>query len=281
MNTRTLSIIGLVLLGAILFLGGMFLGQARASVDAFFPGNMMFTGSPNARAYGYNMMGNNASMMNRGIGMMGNGSNMMSGGYGMMGSGFGMMGGYGAPANVDPLTIEEAETAVNNYLASFGDNDLALGEVMIFDNHAYAQILDKSSGSGAFEVLVDPVSRNVYPEPGPNMMWNTEYGHMGGLGGYGVMGGMMRRGMMGNFATNAEISVTGEEAIGIAQKYLDTNLPGTTADKTADPFPGYYTIHVLRDGETIGMLSVNAYTGQVFLHHWHGDFLEMAGEEHE
>jgi hypothetical protein len=28
------------------------------------------------------------------------------------------------------------------------------------------------------------------------------------------------------------------------------------------------------------MLSVNAYTGQVFLHHWHGDFIEMAGEEH-
>jgi hypothetical protein len=24
------------------------------------------------------------------------------------------------------------------------------------------------------------------------------------------------------------------------------------------------------------MLSVNAYTGDVFLHHWHGDFLEMA-----
>jgi len=41
--------------------------------------------------------------------------------------------------------------------------------------------------------------------------------------------------------------------------------------------PGYYTLHILEDSETIGMLSVNAYTGQVFHHHWHGDFIEMSG----
>jgi hypothetical protein len=29
------------------------------------------------------------------------------------------------------------------------------------------------------------------------------------------------------------------------------------------------------------MLSVNVYTGQVFLHHWHGDFIEMAGKGHD
>jgi hypothetical protein len=135
--------------------------------------------------------------------------------------------------------------------------------------------VDTSSDTGAFEVLVDPVTRNVFPEPGPNTMWNTEYGYMNGFDGYGMMGGMM-----GNTATNAEISVTGEEAITIAQQYLDTYLNGTTADETADAFPGYYTIHVLRDGETIGMLSVNAYNGQVFLHHWHSEFLEMSDATH-
>ncbi len=46
-------------------------------------------------------------------------------------------------------------------------------------------------------------------------------------------------------------------------------------EETADPFPGYYTIDVLRDGEIAGMLSVNAYTGQVILHQWHGNFVEM------
>lgn len=294
MNKVLLGVVGLLVVVA-LFFGGFLLGQANAT--NFQTGWMMgggprgldFTGEEGSfESCGY---GPGAAMM--GGGMMGNGFNGAACDYGMMGNGFGMMGrgmmggyGFGDLADVEPLSIEEAETAVNDYLASLGDDDLALGEVMIFDNHAYAQILDKSSDIGAFEVLVDPVSGNVYPEPGPNMMWNTEYGHMGGFGGYGMMGGMMGRGMRGwgmmggfGFDPDADISVTGEEAIAIAQQYLDAYLPDTTADETADPFPGYYTIHILREGETIGMLSVNAYTSQVFLHHWHGEFLEMAGEE--
>ncbi len=51
------------------------------------------------------------------------------------------------------------------------------------------------------------------------------------------------------------------------------------ADEHADPFYGYYTLHILRDGETVGMLSVNGYSAQAFLHSWHGDFVEMTEEE--
>ena len=62
------------------------------------------------------------------------------------------------------------------------------------------------------------------------------------------------------------------------QKYLDTYLPGTTTATDADPFYGYYTIDTLRDGKIVGMLSVNGYNGQVFLHTWHGNFIEMSEE---
>lgn len=267
MNTRTLSIIGLVLLGAILFLGGMFFGWAQASATAFFPGSMMFTDDPEAQAYGYNMMGNNASMMNASFDMMGSGA------------AFGMMGAVGDLANVKPLSIEDAEKAIDNYLASLNDGALTLGEIMIFDNHAYAQILDKVTGEGAFEVLVDPVTGNVYPEPGPNMMWNNEYGHMSGSGSFGMMGS----GMMGGFGSTVgtEINVRADEAVDIAQQYLDASLPGTTASDDITAFPGYYTLHFERDGEIGGMLSVNAYNGQVFLHHWHGDFIEISEGAHE
>ena len=195
--------------------------------------------------------------------------------------GGGMIGGYGfgGLADVDPLSIEDAETALNNYLSSPGSDELTLGEVMIFDNHAYAQILDKSSGLGAFEVLVDPVSRNVFSEPGPNMMWNNKYGHMNGSGDFGMMGS----GMMGGFSSTlgSEINVRADEAVDIAQQYLDTYLPGTTASDDVSSFPGYYTIHIERDGEVNGMLSVNAYSDQVFLHQWHGDFIEMTEDVHE
>jgi hypothetical protein len=282
MNRRVLAAIGLIGLGILLFWGGSVYGQSRWTDGIWQPGWMM--GNWSDQSIGPSMMGN--GMMNGG--MMG----MMNGG--MMGNGMGMPsmhGNWSGLTNVEPLSIEEAETAVINYLDALNNDNLTLGEIMIFDNHAYAQILDQGSGQGAFEVLVDPVTRNVFPEPGPNMMWNTQYGMMAGSGNFGMMGGMMNgqygSGMMGGFgvAPEAEINVTADEAVDIAQRYLDDFLPGKTADETANgaavAFPGYFTIHVLEDGEVVGMLSVNVYTGQVFLHHWHGDFIEMAGEGHD
>ncbi len=293
---KTLLIIAAVLAGVGLFIGGFFFNQASAQSNQ--PGWMMGRGNEQSAS---SMMSNGQF----GPGMMGDGQSrgmmgmMMNGG--MMGGGqySGMMGNYGGLTDVDPLSIEEVETAVTNYLATLNNDNLSLGEIMIFDNHAYAQIIDETSGTGAFEVLVDPVTQNVFPEPGPNMMWNTEYGMMSSNSGFGMMGGMMNGqygpGMMGEgqydgmmsgnmmenfgYAPGSEINVTAEEAIENAQEYLDVYLPGKTAETTADTFPGYYTIHVLEDGETIGMLSVNAYSGKVFLHHWHGDFIEMADEE--
>jgi hypothetical protein len=126
------------------------------------------------------------------------------------------------------------------------------------------------------EVLVDPVSKTVYPEPGPNMMWNLKYGMMNN-------GGMMGGGMMGRGYTrqalpdvSANMSIGEDEAVEAAQTYLDEVVPGTQTDDHADAFYGYYTLHVLRGGEVVGMLSVNGYTGEVWLHTWHGDFIKMS-----
>ncbi len=191
-------------------------------------------------------------------------------GPGMMDGG--MMGGYGTGlSDVDPLSTEDAQRAIESYLTVFGDADLELREVMIFDNHAYGLIAEESTGIGALEVLVDPVTVTVYPEHGPNMMWNLKYSPMG----YGMMGSGMMRGWRNVPDASAEMPVTEEAAIEAAQQYLDAYLPGTQVEHHADAFYGYYTLHVLRDGEIAGMLRVNGYTGQVFLHTWHGDFIEM------
>jgi hypothetical protein len=213
-----------------------------------------------------------------GHGMMGD---MMNGGM-MPG---GMMYGTNPFVKPDPLSLEEASTVVEAHLTTLGDDNLALGEVMVFDNQAYAQIIEQDTEIGAMEVWVDPVTQAVYPEMGPNMMWNLKYGMMTG-------GGMMRSqmpnrmsgpGMMGSFDQtdiSAEMPITAEEAVRIAQAYLDAYVPGRLeADSHADPFYGYYTLHVNRSGQTMGMLSVNGYTRQVWLHTWHGDLLEMSAEE--
>jgi hypothetical protein len=201
----------------------------------------------------------------------------------------GMMGGMAVNSNspffsAKPLALAEATDILKAYLTSLNDNNLQLGEVMIFDNHAYAQIVEKESGIGVMEVLVDPTTKAVFPEMGPTMMWNLKYGMMSGFGGYGMMGMMMGGGnMMGNsgVATPAtEIPLTPEKAVEAAQTYLNTYFKeaNLTVEPKADPFYGYFTLHINKEGQTAGMLSVNGYTGQVFPHTWHGKLLEMSEE---
>lgn len=221
----------------------------------------------------------------------------MMGGYGMVGSA-GMMGGYdmmGGFTNnsllgIEPISLVDAEAAIGSYLDIIQDDNLDIGEIMVFDNHAYAQIVELDTGIGALEVLVDPVTLAVSPEPGPNMMWNLKYSPMSGFGEFGMMGMMGTFGSqsvgsldeMMNGATaqdiSADLPLPPKEAVEVAQRYLNVYVPGAEADEHADPFYGYYTIHVLRDGETVGMLSVNGYTRQVFLHSWHGDLIAMNEE---
>jgi hypothetical protein len=221
------------------------------------------------------------------------------GGYGMMGPG--MMGGWGYdghrgcedygmtgtwdeayPEDTDTLTMDQAREAVERSLGGWNNNDLEVAEVMEFSNHFYAIVQEESTGIGAFEVLVDKVTGAVSPEHGPNMMWNLKYGMMGGYG-MGMMGGGYG-GMMGGMHDpdpSPAMTVDETRAIELAQDYLDTARPGTTADEEADAFYGYYTLHVLTDGEVTGMLSVNGYTGQVWYHDWHGTFVDMTEHDHD
>jgi len=269
LSTTLIVIAVLALAGALFFAGSMY---ARA--NAYGPG-MMF-GYGNNNAYSPGMMNHNS-----GYGMMGSGS----GGYGM---GSGMMNGNGwdngTSTKFTPLTVDQARTAAGKYIQSLNTQGLETGEVMIFANNAYVIVKESETGLGAFELLVDPVSQTAYPEYGPNMMWNLKYGgmnHGGMMNGGGMMGG---QGMMSGWnyqatpSTNvsAEMTVTPEQAMEYAQQYLDSNYAGATA--AADPmqFYGYYTLDFVKDGKIVGMLSVNGYNGQIFLHTWHGTFIEEA-----
>jgi hypothetical protein len=131
---------------------------------------------------------------------------------------------------------------------------------MEFKWNYYAEIEDQKTGIHAMELLVNKYTGQVYPEPGPNMMWNTRYGMMGS------------RYAAGEVMT--KMSISPKEAEKIAQKYLDINMRGLTA-RDPETFYGYYTMHTLKDGKIEGMLSVNGYTGAVWYHSWHGAFIKM------
>jgi hypothetical protein len=103
-----------------------------------------------------------------------------------------------------------------------------------------------------------------------------------------MMGGGMMNGYGGNmmegwnnttpFDINAEMTVTPGQAVEYARQYLDANFAGADVEQPMQ-FYGYYTLDFEKDGTIAGMLSVNGYSGQVFLHTWHGTFIEEAEYE--
>ncbi|MDJ0322669.1 hypothetical protein QMG61_02685 [Cryobacterium sp. PH31-AA6] len=132
---------------------------------------------------------------------------------------------------------------------------LEVGEVMRFENHYYAD-LQEPDGSKVTEVLINSRSGAVQPEMGPATMWNTRFSMMGGSAG-------------------SESDMSATQAQQIADRWLADHDEGLTSED-ATKFPGYYTLHTVRDGEITGMLSVRASTGDVWFHSWHGDFVEMS-----
>ena len=204
------------------------------------------------------------------------------GGRGMHQFGNGMMG-YADTSGGDPVRdLAEARRQASRFADRLG---LQVGEGMRFSNHYYAQL--EVDGRPATEVLVDPQTGSVYLEYGPAMMWNTRFGMMSGnsfpssgmIGGAGMMNGA---GMMGGsrfadptWAPTGDSDVSAAEARAIARRWLAENGQGLEAGEP-ETFPGYYTLHLLRDGKVAGMMSVNAVTGAPWYHWWHGRFVSMS-----
>jgi hypothetical protein len=215
------------------------------------------------RGYGSAMMGGYGSGMmggSYGQGMMGGYGPGTAYGQGMMGGGA-PWGGSGGFTSSQRLSIDQARTVAEQY-ASASNTDLGVAEVMEFENNFYAVLKEASSGRGAMELLIDPFTGSVGPEPGPNMMWNDKYGHM-------------------SFGAGGENALSVDEARAFAQQALETQLPGSTVHEDGTSFYGYYTFDFDgADGEIAGMLSVEASAGAVWLHTWHGGFVaEWEAEE--
>jgi hypothetical protein len=163
----------------------------------------------------------------------------------MMGSSAGnpMMGGrVWLAGNGTPVTTIAAARARVGEAA--GPGGLHAGEVMQFSLNFYVELKD-AAGASAGEVLVDPASGAVVTEYGPAMMWTS--------------------------ASNSS-ALPADRATTIANQWLQANAPAETIGST-DLFPGHFTMDTVSAGNTVGMLSVNATTGAVWYHTWHGTFI--------
>ena len=171
-------------------------------------------------------------------------------GYGMTGQGMtdgmGMMSVYTADSR--PIAEADARTRATAFADRYYPGTTT-GDFMEFSLNYYVELKDASNASIA-EVLVDRYTGTVTPEPGPNMIWNT-----------------------GNRRQGTSQAVTYDVAGGktLAETFLAGYLPGATVQESTT-YPGYYTYDFGR-GTTEGMLSVNAYTGGIWVHTWHGQFI--------
>lgn len=201
------------------------------------------------------MYGSNYSPGGNTPGQMGPGM-MNSPGYnysprsGMMGNmGMGdMMALYYPEAR--PINEDIARQNLENLAAQYGSN-VEVEDLMVFSSNYYAVVKDKSSNKDIAEILADRYSGVAYPEPGPNMIWNTQFG-----AGRTKTGG-------------PEYNLP--EAENLTASFLSGYLPGAKLLE-AKEMPGYYTFDFGRQNIE-GMLSVNAYTGQIWVHTWHGPYL--------
>ena len=227
-----------------------------------------------------------------GYGMMNyawQGDDYQSQGYYGMGP---MMGGsyYGIQSNeneekleLDILTLE-----VEKYIDQFETN-LVIGDIFVFeDSEYYYSIIEESTKKGAMELLINPYTKDIYPEFGPNMMWNLKYGmHNSGymFGGRGMMSGYGMMGRRGNYSFDyddynvneysQDNEMNSEEAYNKGVDYLANNKDEYTLGDEYHEFYGYYTFHVESGSNPVGMLSVHGFTGDVWYHTWHGELVEI------
>jgi hypothetical protein len=220
--------------------------------------------------------------------IMGYGDGMMMGDGDAMPMMGGAWRGGSARTGVSADDIAGAAQRIERWLAAVGFDGFRVGEVMAFAWNDYAVVRD-DAGKPAFELLASADAAWLMLEP-PSMMWNDRYGMMSrfgsgrdGASGYwnGMMdGGMMGSGMMGGgmmggaYAPGSPSRATLDEtaAAEAAAAYLKRARPQESVEGGV-AFPGYFTFDTARDGKTSGMLSVDAVTGSVWYHTWHGTFL--------
>jgi hypothetical protein len=192
------------------------------------------------------------------------------------------------------LRVDEVMQFQRNFYAKLVDSN---------GNGATEVLVDSSTGAVSIEYGPAMMWNTRYGmgRSAGSMMGSYGRGIMHGQGNSGMMGvrsvsstssggygpGTMgssgnSTGMMGGSAAASGTSTTGPspttsvslaDAHTLAQRWLDSNEPGVTVETGGDAFPGYYTLETLKGGKITGMMSVNASTGAVWPHWWHGAFI--------
>ena len=265
MMNKTKWIIGLSMVGVMALSGTAFAlnsGSAvaqsightlglRPNVNAIHNQGVMGSQGTSGNGSGYGVMGGQGTNGNgSGYGMMGGqGINGNGSGYDMMGGGYDA-NGLGITLVDGQVTTSDQAIAIAKAYAEKANQGVVVEEIHEYSNGYEVELKEAASGAKAYEVMLYKNGGQIINEVGPNVMWNTKYGHM-------------------NWGNNGAVTVSEEQATKSAQEFATNLGEGYSIDKP-ELAPGYYEFMIQKDGKDYAELDVNGYTGQVWFENWHG-----------
>ena len=96
----------------------------------------------------------------------------------MMGGGKPEAPAYEAPWGQSywAISLDDVRRVSDAFLADL-DPNLTTGEVLDFDTHFFAEAVEKDTGIGAYELMINfkDGKGTVLPALGPNQEWNSKY----------------------------------------------------------------------------------------------------------
>lgn len=135
-----LVIAGIIVLTIVAMVG---LVVVQASGGSFFTGMAQRMGWSNSSSYPFGPMMGQSNLVGNGTASSTNsGANP-----------------FGPVSNGTPLTIDQARQAASAYLSQLNNPNLEIKEIMVFTNNAYVRVIEKDTGIGAMELLVDFLRR--------------------------------------------------------------------------------------------------------------------------
>lgn len=165
----------------------------------------------------------------------------------------------------EEISKEELINDVEEYIQRTDEN-LAIDDVFMYeDNEYYFSIIEKDTELGAFELIVDSVTGNIYSYNGSNKMWNKKYTTYNN--------GRCTNSLIDYSQLDEEISLLDAEII--ANDYVVNRMNSDYSIITGNTFYGYYTFYLQEDAKTIGIISVNSQTGNVWFSNRHGEIIEV------
>lgn len=162
------------------------------------------------------------------------------------------------------LTTDEIVSRIQDYVEQQNNPNLAVARLHEFNLAYQAEVVERDTGLHAFDLMVTKGVSRTSPATGPNILWNTKYGptiaEIGG--GYGMLGRILAQPAPDDMRLNeAETRDIAEVAI----NDMDASL---SLEDEAATFYGFYEFYLDRDGEAVGALAVNGYSGQVWFEDW-------------